>query len=132
MKNYKLLNTLTVLLGIFSLVLILALGWFTYENYNRERKLMENNLFQEAEFIRTSLRAKLLMGIGGDLHKLREYVERLEASKFVKHILVFDKDKNNLLGDEGYYFDENNNDRSGNKSCSSTSSSRDTTRNEYK
>ncbi|MAT59426.1 MAG: hypothetical protein CMF23_15750 [Ignavibacteriae bacterium] len=112
MKNYKLLNTLTVLLGIFSLVLILALGWFTYENYNRERKLMENNLFQEAEFIRTSLRAKLLMGIGGDLHKLREYVERLEASKFVKHILVFDKDKNNLLGDEGYYFDENNNDRS--------------------
>ena len=106
MKKYKLLNTLTILLGLLSLFMIIALGWFTYENYNRERNLMENNLLQEAEFIRTSLRAKLLMGIGGDLHLLREYVERLEASPFIKHILVFDKNKNNLLGDEKYNYSD--------------------------
>ncbi|VAX25554.1 Sensor protein of zinc sigma-54-dependent two-component system [hydrothermal vent metagenome] len=106
MKKYKLLNTITILLGLLSFVMIIALGWFTYENYDRERTLMENNLLQEAEFIRTSLRAKLLMGIGGDLHQLRDYVERLETSPFVKHILVFDKDKNNLLGDEKYTYTE--------------------------
>lgn len=104
MKKYKLLNTLTILLGLLSLFMIIALGWFTYENYNREKVLMENNLLQEAEFIRTSLRAKLLMGIGGDLHQLKDYVERLETSQFVKHILVFDKEKNNLLGEEKYNY----------------------------
>jgi two-component system sensor histidine kinase HydH len=71
---------------------------------------MENNLLQESEFINTSLRAKLLMGIGGDLIKLRDYIERLEESQFVKHILVFDNNKSNLLGDEVYNYNENNSD----------------------
>jgi len=102
MKNYKLLNSITIFLGLLSLIMIIALVWFTFENYNRERTLMQNNLQQEAEFIRTSLRAKFLIGIGGDFRQLKEYVESLEASLFVKHILIFDKEENNIFGDEAY------------------------------
>ncbi len=94
------------MLGIVSFLMIVSLGWFTYQNYERERDLMENNLLQDAEFIKTSLRAKLLMGIGGNLHQLQEYVDNIKAAHFVKNILIYDENGNKLISDEDYKITE--------------------------